>query len=138
MYNVSKKHNVKLALNDTAYTPCLRLHRKLILAASVLKFSQINLYILKIQQIKKLQLFWWKMCLGLFFRDYAHMVCSSNLPSNSSMKNSPYKFQYPLLPTETMRSKFGVALGYKMAWAAMAYDMTNIIRMMIKYIKSFI
>ena len=48
-----KYHNVTLARNDAAaYTLCLRSHKKLILTAIDLKFSQINLKIIYIQKIE--------------------------------------------------------------------------------------
>ena len=47
-------HAVTLVANDAAaYTPRLRSHRKLILTAILLKFSQINYKIMFIQKIEK-------------------------------------------------------------------------------------
>ena len=41
--SVRKYHDITLAENETgAYTPCLRPHKKLILTAIHLKFSQTN------------------------------------------------------------------------------------------------
>ena len=49
-----KYHNVTLAANDAAvYTTCLGPYRKLILAADLLKISQINLKIMYLQKIEK-------------------------------------------------------------------------------------
>ena len=46
--------DVTFAENDAAaYTPCLGPHRKLILTAILLKFSQTNLKIMHIQKIEK-------------------------------------------------------------------------------------
>ena len=46
--------DVTLTANDAAtYTPCLRLHRKLVLTAILLKISHINLKIMYIQKIEK-------------------------------------------------------------------------------------
>ena len=47
-------HDVKTAANDTtAYTQCLRHHKKLILTAILLKLSQINIKVICIQNIQK-------------------------------------------------------------------------------------
>ena len=47
-------HDVTYAENDAAaYTACLGPHRKLILTAILLKFSQTNLKIMCIQTIEK-------------------------------------------------------------------------------------
>ena len=47
-------HAVIFAENDAAaYTPCLGTHRKLILTAILLKFSQTNLKIMYIQKKEK-------------------------------------------------------------------------------------
>ena len=46
--------DVTLAANETsAFTPCSRPHRKLILTAMLLQFSQINLKMMAIQKIGK-------------------------------------------------------------------------------------
>ena len=51
----SSDHDVSVAANDdTAYTQILRPHRKLILTAILLKISQINLKMIRIQKIEKL------------------------------------------------------------------------------------
>ena len=47
-------HDVTLVANEASvYTPCSRPHRKLILTAMVLKFSQINIKIMAIRNIGK-------------------------------------------------------------------------------------
>ena len=52
--SLREHHDVIFAEMDAAaYTPCLGLHRKLILTAILLKFSQTNLNIMYIQQIEK-------------------------------------------------------------------------------------
>ena len=49
-----KYRDVTLAANETsAFTPCSQPHRKLILSAMLLKFSQINLKMMVIQKIGK-------------------------------------------------------------------------------------
>ena len=56
LLGVTEHHDVTFTENHaTAYTPCLRPHRKLILADILLKFSQTNLKIMYIQEIVK---FW--------------------------------------------------------------------------------
>ena len=52
--SLREHHDVKFAENDTAAnTLCLETHRKLILTAILLKFSQTNLKIMFIQKIEK-------------------------------------------------------------------------------------
>ena len=52
--SLHKHQNVTFADNDDdAYTQCLGPHRKLILTAILLKFSQTNLKIMYIQQLEK-------------------------------------------------------------------------------------
>ena len=52
--SLRKYSDVSLAVNDaSAYTPWLWPHRKLILTAMLLKFSQINLKMMAIQKIGK-------------------------------------------------------------------------------------
>ena len=52
--SLRKYRDVTLAANESsAYTPCSRPHRKLILTVMLLKFSQINLRMMAIQKIGK-------------------------------------------------------------------------------------
>ena len=52
--SLRKYLDVSVAANDaTAYTQCLRPHKKLILTAIVLKISQINLKMIRIQTTEK-------------------------------------------------------------------------------------
>ena len=52
--SLRKYRDVTLAANETsAYTQCSQPHRKLILTAIQLKFSQITLKIMAIQKIEK-------------------------------------------------------------------------------------
>ena len=52
--SLRKHHNVTFAENDpAAYTQCLGPHRKLIMTAIQLNFSQTNLKIMHIQKIEK-------------------------------------------------------------------------------------
>ena len=52
--SLRKHHDVTFAENDpAAYTQCLGPHRKLIMTAILLNFSQTNLKILHIQKIEK-------------------------------------------------------------------------------------
>ena len=52
--SLRKYGNVTLAANEaSAYTQCSQPHRKLILAAMLLKFSQIDLKMMAIQKIGK-------------------------------------------------------------------------------------
>ena len=46
-----KYHNVTLAANEAAYTPCFQAHSKIILTAFVLKFSKFKLDIIYIQKV---------------------------------------------------------------------------------------
>ena len=56
--SLRKYHDVTIAANDAAaYTQCFRPHRKLIFTAILLKISQINLKMVRIQKIEKLR-FW--------------------------------------------------------------------------------
>ena len=52
--SLRKYREVTFAANESsAYTPCSGPHRKLILSARLLKFSQINLKMMYIQKIEK-------------------------------------------------------------------------------------
>ena len=54
LMSLCKYHDVTIAINDAAlYTPYLESHKNLILTAIPLKFSQINLKIMHIQEIEK-------------------------------------------------------------------------------------
>ena len=55
-----RKYQDVAANDDTAYTQSLRPLRKLILTAILLKISQINLKMIRIQKIEKLA-FWSKL-----------------------------------------------------------------------------
>ena len=51
--SLRKYHDVSVAANDdTAYTQSLQPHRKLILTAILLKISQMNLQMIRIQKIE--------------------------------------------------------------------------------------
>ena len=52
--SLRKYHDITFAENDAvAYTPCLRLNRKLILTADLLKLSISNIKVMYIQKIEK-------------------------------------------------------------------------------------